>query len=1322
MYRCIVALVLILRGSTAVAVDTEFFEARIRPVLIEHCYACHNSTHVAEGELALDSREAMQKGGASGQVIVPGKPEQSRLIAILKHEVDGLEMPQDGGKLDAKVIADFEKWISLGATDPRDHPPSPTEIEQATSWRSIIERRRQWWSFQPIKRPELTGGAEHPIDQLVGVKLKEVELSPAKPAEPVVLIRRLFFQLIGLPPTATELNYWLQRYATSTNDPGLTTEALVDHLLASKQFGPRWARHWMDWIRYAESHGSEGDPIINNAWMYRDYLIRALNDDIPYDQLVREHLAGDLIDNPRINHELELNESILGTIQLRMVFHGFSPTDALDEKVRFVDDQVNTISKAFLGITVSCARCHDHKFDAISQADYYAMFGIFAACRPARQVADSPAVQRQHQQALNELKLKIRSRLATHWIESLPTTAKRIAEKLTSQTPDDSLLSTIKNWPQWNSSLQNRQEPKEPKFIRRWQLGDANDLAAWHCSGECDKPNAPGGFAVALSGDSAVEGVYPGGVYSHLLSTKHPLRLSSPDVTLDGKYDFWIRALGAEGAATRYVTQDYPRTGTVFKDLKLTPNWAWRKLNLSYWEGDSVHFEIATGPDIPLQSSDKPRSWLGATEVRVVPQDSPAPADPANILAAILLENVSLPNSADEAQSLAISAIEQALQAWQQGTCTDLQSLLIDECIRFDLLDNQLDGLPQVRPLVEQYRTLESEIRVPQRVPGLDDVPARQQPLFVRGNHRQPADIVPRRFLEAIDSAPYPATVTGRRELAEDLLRDDNPLSRRVIVNRLWHHLFGRGLVATPDNFGKLGSLPTHPELLDWLAIRFVEDGWSLKKMIRLMVTSQTWQQSSVASNKSREIDPDNLYLSHANVRRLEAEAIRDAMLTAASMVDWNVQGQPVGSDSNRRSVFIRVHRNALDPMLRVFDFPEPHSSVGSRDVTNVPAQSLLVMNSPQVAAIATELADKLLLTSAELSDDERITNLFRRILSRDPTNTEREQLLQYLQSTTKTIQQRRSELDKLTASLATANHRIAEVIERQRKKMSEVELPAAAAKAMVTPIASWEFDQDGSDTLGNLHGLLIDGAKIVDGALALSQGAHLNTAPLVKSLTTKTLEAWVRLDNLEQRGGGVMTVQTQDGSVFDSIVFAEKEPGRWLAGSNNFARTMDFSGGTVEAEADDRFVQVAICYHADGTVIGYRDGVRYGNAYKTTPPVKFRAGKAIVSFGVRHLPNTGNRQLAGRIQRAKLYDKALSDDEVLEAFRQTSALISESRVLESLAEEQRVEVEELKRIVGDLAQSIDSYGPLPEGSDERQAWTDAARALLMLKEFIYVR
>ncbi len=404
-----------LRSAEISAEQREFFENKIRPVLAQECYECHNSRGKSKGKLILDHRSALLKGGSSGKAIIPGNAKESLLIQAIRHEFDDLEMPKAGVLLDAPIIDDFANWVNMGAPDPRDAPPSKEELARDTDWDAVLKMRKNWWSFQPIKKaivPAVSEWSDQPIDRFIKAKLDGKKLKPNSAASPTILARRLYFSLIGLPPTEEQL----ATFKTSAiRDPNSAIDSLIDELLASPHFGEKWARHWMDWIRYAETHGSEGDPQIGNAHHYRDYLIRALNADIPYDQLLREHIAGDLLETPRLNRELGINESVLGAIHWRMVFHGFAPTDALDEKVRFTDDQINVFTKAFQGLTVSCARCHDHKFDAISQADYYAMFGILGSTRPGRKLIDLPESLEKNKAALGELKPKIRTALAKDW-------------------------------------------------------------------------------------------------------------------------------------------------------------------------------------------------------------------------------------------------------------------------------------------------------------------------------------------------------------------------------------------------------------------------------------------------------------------------------------------------------------------------------------------------------------------------------------------------------------------------------------------------------------------------------------------------------------------------------------------------------------------------------------------------------------------------------------------------------------------------------------------------------------------------------------------
>lgn len=1341
----VIGLVAALRADPPVEQQREFFETRIRPVLVEHCYECHNSAKSAEGGLAVDHRAAFLKGGDSGAAIVPGQPDKSPLLAILRHEVDGLKMPKGQAKLSPRVIADFEKWIATGAFDPRDKPPSAAELAQATSWETVLKKRKQWWSFQPITNPPLpnvrdANWSPHAIDRFVLAKLEDAKLKPAEVAEAQTLVRRLFFVLIGLPPTPDEARLWTGKL----EQPG-GFEELVDHLLGSPHFGERWARHWMDWLRYAESHGSEGDPAIDNIWQYRDYLIRALNADVPFDQLVREHIAGDLLQPPRVNTTLGLNESAIGAAHWRMVFHGFAPTDALEEKVRFIDDQINVFSKAFLGLTISCARCHDHKFDAISQRDYYALFGILASCQPGRNAIDLPERLTDHRKELAALKPRIRSALAEHWLAAVPTLREHLLASDGPWTKADkpgSLLHLIFQLRQdlannmsfaqsWRRQVQswNVSQPRDSEQdadLARWWLARREDVAHWsrHGIGLTEAPSAAGDFAVAADGETVVTGIYPAGIYSHLLTAKSPARLSSPEVPLPGDYALWLRIIGDGGATARFVVHDYPRNGTVYPVKTLTKSWEWHHFDLTYWTGDPIRIELATGPDAPLLVNNQPRSWFGIREARIVRKGAAAPAADREFLQPIFEAAAAAPpNSMEELADRFVAATTAAIKSWQAGSLTDAQARLLDACATEGLLPNRLQELSAARPLVEEYRRWENGIVVPTRVPGLQESVGRDWPLFVRGNHKTPGDVVPRRFLEAIDAKPYDTPNSGREQLARDLLRDDNPLTRRVIVNRLWHHLFGRGIVATPDNLGRLGAEPTHPELLDHLATRLKENAWSLKSMIREIVTSKTWRLSSQPSPQAEQLDPDNRLLSHAHVRRLEAEAIRDSLLAASGQLNRDLFGPPVDGNSTRRSVYVRVIRNSLDPFLRAFDFPEPFSTVGQRDVTNVPAQALTLMNDERVASLASSWGTRVVGDARLPSEEQRIQQMFLTAFSRPAQPAELRQFASYLAETRHEHQRLTKRAAELRQQIEQRQRAIRDRIEPVHARLlQEVKTKSDAGKSnLPQPIARWEFANDLHDAIGETHVKLVGNARLEAGALVVGPRGYALSAPLKQTLKAKTLEAWVQLDTLNQRGGGVLTVQTPDGNVFDAMVFGEQSPREWLAGSNFFQRTQPF-GGNQEADAATRAVHVAIAYHADGVIAAYRDGQPYGQPYKSNGPHEFRAGEAIVGFGIRHLPAGGNRMLSGRILRAQLYDRALSAEEIQSTAQAAPYFVPEAQVLAALSETDRQQVARDRAAIEKFEAELAALGPVPESLSEAVVWTDVARALFNFKEFVYVR
>ena len=1015
----------------------EFFETKIRPVLAQECYACHSAAGKLKGGLALDSREGWTKGGKSGEVILKGNAAKSLLIQSIRHEQEDLEMPKNGAKLDARTIRDFETWVNMGAPDPRDKPSSPEEIAKDTDWAAVSLRRKNWWSFQPVQNPPLpvtknTAWSEHPVDRFLLAAMEAKGLPPAADADPRALFRRLNFVLTGLPPTPEDADAFVLAVAATQNLSGAVDSA-VERLLASPRFGERWARHWMDWMRYADTHGSEGDPAIPFAWRYRDYLVRALNADVPYPQLVREHIAGDLLAAPRTNRELGINESALGIAHYRMVMHGFTPTDALDEQATFTDNQIDTISKAFLGVTVSCARCHNHKFDAIGQSDFYALYGIMASCRPATIDVNLPERQTLHIEKLSELKRDIRAAISESWLTKFANSDKTACdiaiERLSTWKPEKKqpVPGAFSAWTRlaalppekWETEWRRMQDEWKQyrtrlaafhaqDAIQRWDLRDGSkDEKKWVADGAglAHGPTPAGEFHLFADGDRVLSGIFPAGTYSHLLSDKHRAVLASPNFISEGG-KIWVRLRGGKSHA-RYVVRNYPRTGIIYPKHDMNSDAdQWVNWNIDYWKGDAMYLEITTDSDQPVETSNIERSWFGAAEVLYAKNpNGPVPPDPMVSLLALCPENTPVPKSPAELNTLYANALRRCVEAWRSGGDPGRDSDKDDEAeflaafVQKDLLPNRISELSSAAPLVAVYRKLESEVPVPTRAPGLIEGFAFDQALFVRGNHKQPAATVPRRFLEAIDARPYepgPAH-SGRLNLAESLVAPDNPLTSRVIVNRLWQYIYGQGLVTTPDNFGHLGELPSHPELLDYLAARFQSEGGSLKKMIRLLLTARAFRLDHRASKEAESQDPENKWLTHFSMQRLDAEAIRDSMLALSGKLDAALGGASVDGGSNRRSIYVKIIRNNLDPLLTAFDFPVPSATRGRRDATNVPAQSLAMLNAPLVGQWASDWLKRVSSDPKAKTDTQRVQRLFAEAFCREPGVAELEECLAYV-------------------------------------------------------------------------------------------------------------------------------------------------------------------------------------------------------------------------------------------------------------------------------------------------------------------------------------
>jgi hypothetical protein len=1052
----------------------EFFEKEVRPLLVEKCYACHSAAApTVFAGLRLDSREGLLKGGDSGPAIVPGDPEQSRLIQRIHGKP--VLMPPTSRLADAEIAA-LVRWVEIGAPW---HEAATTAPPSSSGGFDLEERKRSHWAWRPVRaaEPPAAGNREwplQPVDNFLLAELEKNRLQPAEPADRYTLIRRLSFDLRGLPPSPEEIKAFVD---DSSPD---AYEKLVDRLLGSPQFGERWARHWMDLVRYSESHGSEGDPAVPQAWRYRDYLIRAFNQDVPYDQLILEHLAGDLLSQPRVNEQEGLNESLIATAHFRMVEHAYQPVDAWEDRVKFIDNQIDVVSKAFQGLTVSCARCHDHKFDAISQKDFYSLFGTFYGARPTQRAIDAPSVLNKGRDRMSELKGQIRQGLAEIWSREAsaiagllrgtirgfsppqgPAGADSVSASAgsSSAAPESSgprLLSKaveqcfcedgspLQAWVElagkrgdefaaawnhlvetWRSEIQRRRTFNDQNFKLLWDLS-GEDFGRWtgHGTGFSPRPSKPGEFSLLYEGDRALEGLYPGGAYTHLLSTKHNGVMQSPRFTIDSDY-ISFRVLGGDLSFAQLIIENYAVPGGGIYDMRSSPKndrMGWMRWKTSYWKGFTAYVEFATRDDVTrfeyaigdrgINRRDDGRSYIGASSVvahnkLLWPEETIVP-----ILD--LLESAP-PISPEELADRISGRLSAAVTAWRHGKLSAQQEAFLDYFVRKDLLPRSLDRLDAIRPIVAEYRAVEKDVPVPRRAPGVIDEGAPGQPLLVRGNHKNPGEIVPRAFLAALRDSPYTDAATVRLSLARDMIGPANPLTARVMVNRIWRHMFGSGIVRTVDNLGKLGEEPAHPELLDYLADRFRKDGWSVKKIIRMLANSQAYRMSSRPSPEAMKIDPSNKLLQHANVRRLEAEAIRDSLLAVSGRLDATMFGPSVrlyhafGKDEiegggrkgpldgdGRRSIYQEVRRDRQNPFFEVFDMPKPMTTRGQRDATNVPAQSLTLLNSPFVIGQAEEWGKRLVGGEAH-SVDSRVEYMFLKALGRKPSSGERDRSTTYL-------------------------------------------------------------------------------------------------------------------------------------------------------------------------------------------------------------------------------------------------------------------------------------------------------------------------------------
>ena len=899
----------LLSGADFTAADLEFFEKKIRPVLAEHCYKCHSAdAKKLKGDLMLDHRAGVFKGGDTGPAIVSGKPEQSLLIEAIEYDNVDLEMPPRG-KLSDQQIADFTEWVKRGAPWPKEAAVGPGAREQF----DLAKRKAEHWAWQPVQAgaPPKVKQADwpaSPIDQFILAKLEAAGLKPAGPADKRALIRRAYFDLIGLPPTPEQVQAFV-----ADNSPK-AFEKVVDELLASPHFGERWGRHWLDLMRYAETFGHEFDFMNQEVWRYRDYVIRAFNGDVPYDRFVKEHIAGDLL-QPRYAKDGGWNESRLATAWWWLGQHCHSPVDVRAYQAEVIDNQIDVIGKAFQGMTIACARCHDHKFDAISTADYYALYGLIESGSFSHGAVDGPEKFAALQKGMADLKQKIRPTLPKQDEAAPPPAEANEKHQLISD-------------------------------IRKTQGRD------WFADGEAwaDALTKPGDFTVNAK---ASRRTLPNWLHSAKLSRKLQGTLRSPTFTLSENH-VHLLTMGRDVRINLVVDNFKIIRNPIYGGLTRNMNNEephWEVFNVSMWKGHQCYIEIAdlTNSD-PAGRGSGADGWAAVQQLWISAEGRPPAGALAKRPAEVPLAVETLPHGA-------------------------------------------------------AYQKLADSVARPTVVPVMLEGTARNEKVFIRGSHKNLGTEVPRRFLEALD-APPAADQTGRFELAKHIADPANPLTARVYVNRVWHHLLGRGIVPSTDNFGVLGEAPTHPALLDWLANHLVQKGWSSKEIIRTIMLSQTYRMSSRPTDAAaEEKDPTNALLHRMRVRRLQGEAIRDAILAVSGRLDKKMFGPPVAvhltsfmegrgrprsgpvDGAGRRTVYQEVRRNFLSPMMLAFDMPQPLSTFGRRTTSNVPAQALILMNDPFVVEQSKLWAKRLLAGGPD--DAMRVRAAYAHAFSREPTADE---------------------------------------------------------------------------------------------------------------------------------------------------------------------------------------------------------------------------------------------------------------------------------------------------------------------------------------------
>ena len=1003
---------------------TDFFETKIRPVLVQHCYECHSAdSKSVKAGLRLDTRAATLSGGDSGPSVVPGDVDASLLIEALKY--DGMKMPPKG-KLPEEVIANFVKWVEMGAPDPRAGETGPV--------RAGIDfpRARQFWAFQTPGKPDLpsvkkTGWPQSSIDYFTLSAMEAHDLTPVDPAGKQELIRRAKFDLLGLPPTPEEIDTFLADH---------TPEAfarVVEQFLGSAHYGERWGRYWLDVARYSEdqAHTFDVKPS-TSGYRYRDWVIQAFNADLPYDQFVKQQIAADLL--PRQEETGLAHLPALGYFGLGAQY--YKNTDAAKAAADELDDRIDTLTRGFLGLTVSCARCHDHKFDPIPQQDYYSLAGVFQSSRLSDSALVAPEVIEQYNQGQEIIrkadgefkqfldKEKPRAREANiasvaryiqaAWKLRLAKLEQKPLTPLELASANGLDVQALERWLKFLDAknqgkhpallfwfaLKPELEPTENRSLVSADVTAAGNAFQTHLQMILDerdgKPVAATATASATQAGTAR--------FASIHATK-PNPVVEIDVDITGAKELYLVVSEAgNGNSCDHADWLEPRLIGPDGEKKLT-ELPWRSATAASGSVNLNKNGVGQGLKVAGKGYE---NGIGTHALSIIAYDLPAGFTRLKALGG--LDNSGTDQGGDCGENARVQfrvytqapndlGTESAKPALAKEKAELLAEVFGENgvfAINNEQLEKSLDDAGKAK-----YQALKAGLdsarkAAPEMYPvshGLAEGTVADMPVFLRGNPANKGENAPRRFLKILagDEPPAFKQGSGRLELASAVADPQNPLTARVMVNRVWQHHFGRGIVGTPDNFGTLGDPPTHPELLDHLTRQFIESGWSVKQLHREIMLSATYQLSTNRDDHNLGIDADNRYLWRMSRRRLDVEAWRDALLAVSGRLDRSLGGPSTNladAGNVRRTVYAKISRHELDGMLRLFDFPDANITNSKRSETTVPQQQLFVLNSQFMVEQAKALAARL---QAEGSKSllDKIQDAFLLAYGRPPTADE---------------------------------------------------------------------------------------------------------------------------------------------------------------------------------------------------------------------------------------------------------------------------------------------------------------------------------------------